>query len=113
MPSGTTRITIAADQHLRFDRTELSAAADTPFVIGFENRDVCDAKCQTAYQTTQTSIAHNVAIKLGDALLFNPLPAIGAPSVAEYFISEGLPAGTYQFVCIVHPLQMHGTLTIE
>jgi hypothetical protein len=52
-----------------------------------------------------------VAIKLGADFLFNPLPAITAPAQADYFISEGLAAGTYTFLCTVHPV-MHGTLTI-
>jgi hypothetical protein len=107
IPPGTLTIQIGADPHVKFDRAELAAPADIAFVIAFDNRDVClPGAC-----AGQTSLAHNVAIKLGRDLVFNPLPAILAPAKANYFISEGLPAGTYQFLCIVHPA-MHGTLNV-
>jgi hypothetical protein len=109
IPPGTLTIEIGADPHNKFDRTELNAPADTPFVIALDNRDVCAPTACFG----QTSIAHNVAIRLGNDLIFNPLPAIFAPVQADYFIPEGLSAGTYQFVCIVHPLVMNGSLTIE
>jgi hypothetical protein len=112
IPSGTLTIDIGADPNLKFDRTQLTAPADTPFVVAFENRDLCDANCQKVYSYPLPSIPHNVAIRLGDELLFNPMPTIFAPGTGNYYISEGLPAGTYQFLCIVHPVQMKGTLTI-
>jgi hypothetical protein len=102
IPPGTLIIEIGADLGLKFDRTTLTAPPNTPFVIAFDNR---------ANLPPLTGNVHNVAIKLGSDLIFNPLPAIVAPAKANYFISEGLPAGTYQFLCIVHPV-MHGTLTI-
>jgi hypothetical protein len=108
IPPSTLTIAIGADQHLLFDTASLAAPADTPFVIAFDNRDVC---ANASACSGLTSIPHNVAIKLGSDLIFNPLPVISAPAKADYFISEGLPAGTYQFLCIVHPA-MHGTLTI-
>jgi hypothetical protein len=108
IPPGTLTIEIGADPHLKFDRTELAAPANTPFVIAFDNRDVCAPGACAG----QTSLAHNVAIKLGSNFIFNPLPAIFAPVKANYFISQGLPAGTYRFLCIVHPVPMQGTLTI-
>ncbi len=98
---GTFTIDIAAVYGLGFDRSSLSAPADTPFVIHFSNQD-----------TSNGGRNHNVAIKLGGTLLFDPRPTVRTPAQAHYFISEGLPAGTYQFLCIVHPT-MHGTLTIH
>jgi hypothetical protein len=112
IPPGTLTIEIGADPNLKFDQTQLTAPADMPFVIAFENRDLCDANCQKVYSYPLPSIPHNVAIRLGDELLFNPMPTIFAPAKADYYISDGLPAGTYQFLCIVHPVQMKGTLTI-
>jgi hypothetical protein len=103
IPPGTLIIEIGAELGLKFDRTTLTAPPNTPFVIAFDNR---------ANLPPLTGNVHNVAIKLGSDLIFNPLPAIVAPAKANYFISEGLPAGTYQFLCIVHPV-MHGTLTIQ
>ena len=111
IPPGTLTIEIAADPNLKFDRTEMTAPAGTPFVIAFENRDLCDTNCQKVYSYPLPSIPHNVAIKLGDVLLFNPMPTIFAPAKADYFINQGLPAGVYTFVCIIHS-QMRGTLDI-
>jgi hypothetical protein len=105
IPPGTLTIEIRAVEHLMFDRATLSAPADRPFVIHFANQD------DIGGGQYEVAAAHNVAIKLGNALLFNPLPAIFAPATADYFISEGLPAGTYRFLCTVHPL-MNGALTV-
>jgi hypothetical protein len=112
IPPETLTIEIAAEPNLKFDRTEMTAPAGTPFVIAFDNRDLCDANCQKVYSYPLSGLPHNVAIKLGSDLLFNPLPAIVAPAKVSYFISGGLAAGTYRFLCIVHPVQMQGTLTI-
>ena len=113
IPPGTLTIEIGADPNLKFDRKQLAAPADTPFVISFDNRDLCDANCQKVYSYPLSSIPHNVAIRLRGELLFNPMPTIFAPVKVDYYLSEGLPAGTYQFLCIVHPVQMLGALTIE
>jgi plastocyanin len=96
IPAGTLTLKIAA-KNIAFDTSALAATANTPFVIAFDNND--------------PGAAHNVAIKLGSDLIFNPLPTIVGPAKANYFISGGLSAGTYTFLCIVHPV-MHGTLTV-
>jgi hypothetical protein len=101
IPPDTLTIDISAVFGLQFDRSSLSAPADTPFVIHFSNQD-----------TSNGGRNHNVAIKLGGTLLFDPRPTVRTPDQADYFISEGLPASTYTFFCIVHPT-MHGTLTIR
>jgi plastocyanin len=102
IPPGTLTLQIAA-KNLAFDTANLAAPANAPFVIHFANNDTC---------ATAPCPAHNVAIKLGADFLFNPLPAITAPAQADYFINGGLAAGTYTFLCTVHPV-MHGTLTIQ
>ena len=96
-PAGPT-LQIAA-QNVQFDTATLTAPADTPFRIEFDNRD--------------PSIPHNVAIHEG------------SPTGPEVFAGEVFPgpakktydvpplqAGAYGFICTVHPT-MAGTLTVE
>ena len=95
---GAAPIAIAAHD-IAFDTAELSAPADTPFQIEFDNQDA--------------SIPHNVAIHEG------------SPQGPEVFRGEVFPgpakktydvpplaAGTYGFICSVHP-NMAGTLTVQ
>ena len=84
---------------IAYDKTDLAAPADTPFQIVFTNNDA--------------GIPHNVSIRQGSAT---------GPEVfkGEIFSGTGtrtyavpaLPAGTYAFVCSVHP-NMVGTLTVK
>jgi plastocyanin len=84
---------------IAYDTTDLAAPANTPFQIDFTNNDA--------------GIPHNVSIH------------VGSPTGAEVFKGEiftgtgartydvpALPAGTYSFVCSVHP-NMVGTLTVK
>ena len=95
---GPAPITLTAAQ-IAFDKTELTAPADAPFKIEFDNQDA--------------SIPHNVAIHQG------------SPTGPEVFRGEVFPgpakktydvpplaAGAYGFICSVHP-NMAGTLTVE
>ena len=97
-PGAAPPVALAA-QNVAFDKAELSAPADTPFKIEFDNRD--------------PSIPHNVAIHEG------------SPQGPEVFRGEVFPgpakktydvpplaAGTYGFICSVHP-NMAGTLTVQ
>ena len=96
---GAAPIAIAAHD-IAFDTAELSAPADMPFQIEFDNQD--------------PSIPHNVAIHEG------------SPQGPEVFRGEIFPgpakktydvpplaAGTYGFICSVHPTTMTGTLTVQ
>jgi plastocyanin len=83
--------------NIAFTTPEVQAPADAPFQINFRNGDA--------------GIPHNVEIKdpSGGPALFN-----GAvfPGVAEQtYDVPALGAGTYQFVCTVHP-NMTGTLKV-
>jgi mono/diheme cytochrome c family protein/plastocyanin len=82
--------------NIAFDQDSVSAPADTPFQIEFANND--------------PGIPHNVEIRdeggqtvfLGD--IFNGIET-------RTYNVPALPAGTYQFICTVHP-NMVGTLTV-
>lgn len=100
-PSGSgspTVVTISAS-NVKYEQTTVTAPAGTPFQINFDNKDA--------------GIQHNVSIHQG------------SPTGAEVFKGEifngvatrvydvtGLDAGTYAFVCSVHPT-MIGTLTAQ
>lgn len=95
---GAAPLAIAA-QNVAFDTAELSAPADTPFKIEFDNRD--------------PSIPHNVAIHEGSPQgpeVFRG-EVFPGPAKKTYDVPP-LPAGTYGFICSVHP-NMAGTLTVQ
>ena len=86
-------------QNIAFDKAELRAPANTPFQIRFTNNDA--------------GIPHNVAIHEGSPTgpelwrgeIFNGVET-------RVYDVPALPAGTYGFICTVHP-NMTGTLIVE
>jgi cytochrome c oxidase subunit II len=96
-PAGPT-LQIAA-HNVQFDTAALSAPADTPFRIDFDNQD--------------PAVQHNVAIHEGSPT--GPEVWKGevfpGPAKKTYDVPP-LTAGTYGFICSVHP-SMAGTLTVE
>ena len=85
-------------RNIAFDVSEISAAADTPFTISFDNQDA--------------GIPHNVAIHrdspTGEVVFMGEIfTGVGQKDYAV----PALPAGTYAFVCTVHP-NMTGTLIV-
>ena len=93
-PSGTV-LQIAA-LNIAFDKAELSAPADQPFQIEFANNDA--------------GIPHNVEIKdAGGTSVFTGEIFNGVET--RTYDVPALPAGTYTFICTVHP-NMTGTLTV-
>jgi plastocyanin len=80
---------------LKFQPTTLTAQADTPFEIVFDNQDPDQ---------------HNVAIDDGSENLFRG-ELFGGPKTVTYQV-PALPAGDYTFKCDVHP-QMTGQLKVE
>ncbi|HEX2053059.1 MAG TPA: cupredoxin domain-containing protein [Actinomycetota bacterium] len=85
--------TVAASE-LEFDRNTLSVPAGREFTIAFNNR---------------SSTPHNVSIsRTGEDPLFAGEIFSGPRTV--YYRVPPLEAGTYDFICDVHPQQMTGTL---
>ena len=96
-PAGPTLAVTALN--IAFDPTALQAPADTPFKIDFDNKD--------------PGTPHNVAIHEGSPT--GPEVWKGeifaGPAKKTYDVPP-LKAGTYGFVCSVHP-NMTGTLTVN
>lgn len=89
-----------------FDKTELSAPADSVITIDFANDD--------------PSVPHNVEVFASDPatdssaeLLFSPPDnaTIVGPATATYDVGA-LDAGEYFYHCFVHPTTMTGKLTV-
>jgi len=81
---------------IAFSTKALEAPADKPFTIHFKNNE---------------AVPHNVAIKdAGGTELFNGKIVTG-PTEINYDV-PALKAGSYTFVCSVHP-GMTGTLTVK
>ena len=85
--------------NIAYEQSSLEAPANTPFSIEFENKDA--------------GVPHNVSIHKDTAAgqevfkgdIFN------GPDKRTYSV-PALPAGSYAFVCSVHP-NMTGTLTVK
>jgi cytochrome c oxidase subunit II len=75
----------------------LTAPADAPFTIHFKNSD--------------PSVAHNIEIKDASGAVAFKGDLVTGPADANYQV-PALKAGTYPFLCTVHP-NMTGTLTVQ
>ena len=93
-PAGT--VLDLAALNIQFDKTELSAPADAPFGIAFNNQDA--------------GTPHNVAIKDANGQEVFKGEIFNGVATKTYDV-PALKAGTYQFVCSVHP-NMTGTLKV-
>ena len=88
-------VTVTAEM-TQFLEKELTAPADAPFVIRFDNRDA--------------GVPHNVEIKDANGASVWKGDIFNGVEVRDYQV-PALAAGTYQFVCTVHP-NMVGTMTV-
>jgi cytochrome c oxidase subunit 2 len=99
-PSGQAALEVLA-QNIAFDPTELEAPADAPFTISFSNED-------------PPTVTHDIDIRQSDGTtVVQDQPTIPGGQSTQYQF-EPLPAGSYTFICSVHPIPaMTGTLTVE
>jgi cytochrome c oxidase subunit 2 len=81
---------------IAFDQSTLTAPADKPFAIDFDNRDA--------------GIQHDVAIRNDSGLVFNGQDVTGPGKVVDNV--PPLAAGAYTFFCTFHA-NMTGTLTVQ
>jgi mono/diheme cytochrome c family protein/plastocyanin len=96
-PGGGGAVVQEAAQNVAFVNGDLSAPANTPFQIQFNNEDAGQP--------------HNIEIKDSTGATVFKGDIITGPAQATYNV-PALAAGTYPFVCSVHS-NMTGTLTVK
>jgi mono/diheme cytochrome c family protein/plastocyanin len=98
LPSGATVVELVA-LNFAFDKKDLSVPAGQPFAITLDNQD-------------PAGTPHNVQIKDSSGTsISDPAPIDGGTKTTYTY--DALPAGTYTFICRVHPIPaMTGTLTV-
>jgi mono/diheme cytochrome c family protein/plastocyanin len=85
---------------IKYDVKELSVPAGTTFGIQFTQEDAGVG-------------GHDVDIRTEDGTTVVDNPVVTEPGETIYVI-EGLDAGTYTYICSIHPIaDMTGTLTVE
>jgi plastocyanin len=100
-PSGSGNLVVVqiSALNIKYEQTALTAPANTPFQVSFENKDA--------------GVPHNVTLHLGDtngAELFKGQIFNGVAT--RVYDVPALDAGSYAFACSVHPT-MIGTLTVQ
>lgn len=100
-PSGAPVLEVTA-LNIAFDKGELTAPANTPFVIDFKNEDI-------------PAITHDIDIRKedGTTVVKDQETIPGGQEIKYTF--DALEPGTYTFICSVHPTvpAMRGTLTVQ
>jgi plastocyanin len=94
--SGPGGITITAE-NVKFDKTTLSAPADAPFNLTFDNKD--------------TGISHDVDFLDAGGTKVYDMKDFPGPAVKTFDVPP-IAAGSYVFECSIHPTLMKGTLTV-
>jgi plastocyanin len=87
---------VIAAKDTTFDRSQLTLPAGRPTKLVFDNEE---------------AVPHNVAIQGGDSQALFEGEIFNGPAQRTYDI-PALDAGTYKFICTVHP-NMTGELTVK
>jgi hypothetical protein len=95
-PAAEADITLVA-LNIAFDQTSISGPADTPFTIALDNQDA--------------GTPHNVELKDGGGTSVFKGEIFNGVETRVYDV-PALPAGSYTFLCTVHP-NMTGTATLQ
>ncbi|MEA2507826.1 MAG: hypothetical protein QOH48_2444 [Actinomycetota bacterium] len=95
--AGGAMVSLAAAE-LAFSTDHLSAPAGQKFTLAFDNR--------------ASGVSHNVAILTSAGKVLFSGNLVSGPQRVTYQV-PALKAGTYRFVCQVHPQQMTGTLVAK
>ena len=88
-----------AAKNVKFDKSELTAPANTPFTIHFDNQDAGTAHDVDILDPSGSS-------KIEDGKDFEGV------ATRDYPVKPLAP-GTYKFECSIHPTLMFGTLTVQ
>jgi plastocyanin len=84
-------------QNIKFNVSKLSAPADKPFTVVFDNKD--------------SGTSHDFDIEDGTGAKVFDGKDFPGPAVKNYDV-PALKAGTYKFLCSIHPALMNGELTV-
>jgi len=97
-PQGGGTVLDVVAKNVQFDVKELTAPANQPFTIHFDNQD--------AGTPHDVDILDSAGKKVEDNKDFNGVATMD-------YQEKPLPAGTYKFECSIHPTIMFGTLTVQ
>ena len=96
-PGGGTVVDLVASG-VKFDKNEISAPANQPWTIKFDNQDAGTPHDVDILDTSGAKVVDNKDFE--------------GVATKDYQIKP-LPAGTYKFECSIHPQLMNGTLTVQ
>jgi cytochrome c oxidase subunit II len=97
-PAGGGTVLDITAKNVAFDKKELTAPANQPFTIHFDNQDAGTPHDVDILDASGKKVEDN-----------KDFPGVAAKDYQE----QPLPAGTYKFECSIHPTIMNGTLTVQ